>query len=72
MYNKNDIPRMEAELTAAIGTPEYDILNQEYTGPGVGLVFDDKTGVLSLASEWTFDANGDIVRLDSITGPGVK
>lgn len=27
MYNKNDIPRLESELKAAIGTPEYEIVN---------------------------------------------
>ena len=44
---------------------------QAYTGPGVGLVFDDKAGTLNIAEGWSANSNGDLVPTDSITGPGV-
>lgn len=37
------------------------ILNH-YTGPGTGIVWDDKTGTVSIASEWHADEQGFIVR----------
>ena len=34
---------------------------QKYTGPGVGLVWDDETGKLNVAEGWSVDHNGNIV-----------
>lgn len=76
-YNKRNIPKFEAEIKALIEqegsdeTARVEALVQKYTGPGVGLVYDPETGKLNLAEGWVFDKNGDIVRLDDITGPGV-
>ena len=72
MYNKKDIARMEVELKESIGGPNYDTLLQDYTGPGVGLIWDEDTGKLRLADGWIFDDNGDIVEKDAVTGPGAQ
>lgn len=44
---------------------------QIYTGPGVGLEFDDQAGTLNIVNGWSANSNGDLVPTDSITGPGV-
>lgn len=70
MVNKKDIPKMEAELNAAKGTDCYEKLRDKYEGPGVGLDYDEESGKLHIAEGWTADPDGNIVPVDSVTGPG--
>ena len=77
MYNRRDIPKLEAEIKALIKaegsdeTKSVEDLVSEYTGPSTGLIYNTETGKLELAEGYVFDANGDVVLLDDITGPGV-
>ena len=35
---------------------------QKYTGPAVGLLYDEKVGVVNIAGGWHADANGFLVK----------
>lgn len=76
MINKNKIPEMEAEIQALIAKrgkaecKEVEDLVAVYTGPGTGLVWVEETGKLELAEGYIFDNDGNVVRLDDVTGPG--
>lgn len=73
--NIDDFPRIEKRIAEAAKKVDADpglsqqerddafmsILNH-YTGPGTGIVWDDETGKLSIASGWHADDNGFIVR----------
>lgn len=60
-FNQADIARIEKELRYAKHNDSYEHTLQKYTGPGTGLVWDDVTDTVSIASGWTVDENGDIV-----------
>lgn len=49
----------------------YEDALQNYTGPGVGLIYDDDTRTLKYADGWVEGPDGNIVKADDITGPGV-
>ena len=67
------IPEAErdGEEFAKVSTTYEDAL-QNYTGPGVGLVYDDVTRTLNYAEGWVEGPDGNIVERDAITGPGVQ
>lgn len=60
--NVKRIPVMEADLKRVINEPAFEELLQRYTGPMVGLEYDDKTGKLSIAGGWHADEVGNIVK----------
>lgn len=66
MFNKKNISMYENEIVAS---GENEEVIQKYTGPGVGLVYEN--GHLVLAKGYIFTDNGDIVEKDRVTGPGV-
>lgn len=80
MYNKKDIPELEAKIAAAIAaegtdeTPGVENLINEIAGPSTGLIYrpgsDGKPGNLAIAEGWIFDNSGNIVKLEDVTGPG--
>lgn len=72
IYNKKDMERIEAEIKAALGTPEEDDVINKYEGPDIGFDWDDKAHVLKLSESYVFDADGFIVREDEVTGPGAQ
>lgn len=65
MVNKRDFAAIEAEIKAS-GCDE-EVL-QKYTGPGVGLMYDDKAG-LKVAEGWAFDVEGNLLNIEQATGP---
>lgn len=60
--NVKDIPGMEAEIRAVEGEPGQQELLQRYTGPDVGLEYDDETDRLLIADGWHADENGFVVK----------
>ena len=76
MINKREIPEMEMKIKAEIaerGTAEckeVENLIDIYTGPAVGLTWDEDTEKLELAEGYIFGNDGNIVLLDDVTGPG--
>lgn len=52
----------DAKLTEAEKEERFMSVLNHYTGPMTGLVWDDKTGKVSIASGFHADANGDIVK----------
>lgn len=67
------IPKDERnEEQFALLSAAYDSALQNYTGPGVGLEYDDDAWKLNIAESYCTDANGNIVKRDAITGPGVQ
>lgn len=77
MINRREIPAAEAKIKAEIaerGTSEckeVENLIDIYTGPAVGLTWDEDTEKLELAEGYIFDNDGNIVLLDDVTGPGI-
>ncbi len=76
MMNRNEIPAAEARIKEAIarmGTPEckeVESLIDNYTGPAVGLIWNEDAEKLELAEGYIFDNDGNVVLLDDVTGPG--
>ncbi len=76
MINRREIPAAEAKIKAKIaerGTAEckeVEALIDTYTGPAVGLVWNEDAEKLELAEGYIFDDDGNIVPLDDVTGPG--
>ncbi len=80
MYNKNQITEFEAKIAAAIkedGTDESQRVEDmvaEITGPQTGLIYtpgpDGAPGTLSPADGWDYDADGNLIDVDRLTGPG--
>lgn len=67
------IPEAERDGEAfALASAAYEAALQNYTGPGVGLVYDDVAKKLNYANGWVAGPDGNIVTQDSITGPGVQ
>lgn len=60
--NIKDMDRIAAKLKDAKGSDNYENVLQKYTGPGTGIVWDEETDTLNIASDWYADANGDIIR----------
>ena len=60
--NIKDMDRIAAKLKDAKYSDNYENVLQKYTGPGTGIVWDEETDTLNIASDWYADANGDIVR----------
>lgn len=50
---ENEIGVIAGKIFAAKGTPEYEVLLQDYTGPNRGLVYDEATGTCKIADGWT-------------------
>ncbi len=50
------------DLTQEQKDKEFMSILNHYTGPATGIVWDDKTGTLSIADGWHADADGFIVR----------
>ncbi len=74
--NRKEIPEAEVrikEIIAKMGTSEceeVENLIDIYTGPAVGLTWNEDAGKLELAEGYIFDNDGNIVPLDDVTGPG--
>ena len=49
-------------LTIAMWACGTFVFAQQALGPGTGIVWDEETDTLNIASDWYADANGDIVR----------
>lgn len=75
--NTKDFHRIEeriaqvlADANATYDTPEekaeaekrFKSTLNHYTGPATGLVWDDETGKISIASGWHADADGNVVK----------
>lgn len=45
----DDLEKIAAEIAAAEGTPNYDVLLQTYTGPDTGVTYDDETKTCHVA-----------------------
>lgn len=73
--NVNDFDRLEkllaqiqrelaedTELTQAQKDKIFLLKLNHYTGPETGLVWDDQTGKISIASGWHADADGNVVK----------
>lgn len=58
----SDMDKIAEQITAAKGTPNFDVLIQTYCGPGMGLKYNDETCKCEIASSWTVNADGVIVR----------
>ena len=75
MINKREIPEMEMKIKAEIverGTSEckeVEALIDNYTGPAVGLVWNENSEKLELAEGYIFDDDGNVVLLDDVTDP---
>lgn len=75
MFNKKDMPEIEDKLKKLIDTdgtfkePCAEKYLKDVTGPSSGLVYEYDEQRLHLADGWTFDADGNIVQADDITGP---
>lgn len=79
MYNKKDIPNLEAKIAAAIAedgsdeTPGVEKLVSDIANPGTGLIYkpgeNGAPGHLVVADGWMVDGNGNIVSLEN-SGPG--
>lgn len=54
--------RITAKLKATNGSANYEDMLQRYTGIATGLIWNNETDTLSIASDWYADANGDIIR----------
>lgn len=52
----------DAELTQAQKDKIFLLKLNHYTGPDTGLVWDDQTGKISIASGWHADADGNVVK----------
>lgn len=69
---------LEARLKEVINTdgtfkePSADKLLDDITGPSTGMVYEYDEQRLHLAEGYMFDENGDIVRMDDVTGPDFK
>ena len=61
-FNSADLPLMEADLEQCENEPGFPVLLDSYTGPATGLVYDDVTKKLNVASGWHVDENGFIVK----------
>lgn len=48
-----DFGKIAAELAAAEGTPNYQVLLQDYTGPDTGVTYDDETKTCHVAAGFT-------------------
>lgn len=82
MYNIKEINELEAKIAAAIAadgsdeTPGVENLVSEIASPNTGLIYkpgpDGAPGHLIVAEGWVPDADGNIVKLEDVTGPGVK
>lgn len=74
--NRKEITEAEVRIKtiiAKMGTSEckeVENLIDIYTGPAVGLTWDEDTEKLELAEGYIFDNDGNIVLLDDVTGPG--
>ena len=44
-----DLEAIAAKITEAYGTPNYDVLLQDYTGPDTGVIYDDETKTCHVA-----------------------
>lgn len=63
MMNINDFARIERELELAEkGSNQFEAVLKRYTGPGTGVVWNDETKKLSVASDFKVDADGNIVK----------
>lgn len=62
MINVNDFDKIAEQLKINKNHDNYEKLIQKYTGPGTGLIWDEETETIKIASGWYADANGDIVR----------
>lgn len=81
MYNKKDIPNLEAKIAAAIAedgsdeTPRVEKLIEEIADPSTGLIYkpgeNGAPGHLVIADGWMADEKGNIVPLENF-GPGHK
>lgn len=73
--NVNDFARIEkrlaqaraeidsnAELTAEEKEAAFESILNHYTGPDTGLVWDDKTNKISIASGFHADSEGNVVK----------
>ena len=60
--NVKDMDAIVQKLMAAKGTPEFDVLSQQYEGPDTGVDIDDDNGTWKIADGWHADENGNIVR----------
>lgn len=74
--NRKEITEAEVRIKtiiAKMGTSEckeVENLIDIYTGPAVGLTWDEDTEKLELAEGYIFDNDENIVLLDDVTGPG--
>lgn len=57
-----DMRRIEAEIAAAKGTPNYDVLLAKYTGPDIGIYYKEETGYLLIHSGWHVTSDGEVVK----------
>lgn len=73
MYNEKDIDRLVAELAQAQAEDgeRYEKLLEKYTGPATGLMYDDETYELTIASTFAPDEDGNIVNILDNTGPAM-
>lgn len=75
--NVNDFRRIEQRIAQVLADTKVDGLSKEeqaeadkrfkstlnhYTGPATGLVWDDETGKISIASGFHADAEGNVVK----------
>ena len=59
--NVKDLDAIAAQIVAAKGTPNWDILLQKYDGPGTGVDFNSDVAEYRILDGWHVDDNGDIV-----------
>lgn len=79
MYNKKDIPELEAKIAAKIakeGTDESSIVErfiEEIADPSTGLIYkpgeNGAPGHLVIAEGWIFNDAGNIVKLEDAVSP---
>lgn len=82
MYNLKDIERLEAEIANAIKaegsdeTPGIESLVGNIASPNTGLIYkpgeNGAPGHLVIAEGWIANNNGDIVKLEDVSGPGAQ
>ena len=73
MINVKDFPKIVQAFKDAYATPsEKDEvwLDEQLCGPGTGIIYDEKTESIKIATGWKADEEGNIRRLSEF-GPGV-
>jgi len=72
MANVKDLAGYTAKINEALATGDQEVIDgaMALIGPGTGIEYNDVTNACEVATNCAPDQSGNILIIDSVTGPG--